>query len=498
MENNWKWYEQQNPQQQNAQQNTQPSDQQQQQQGQPNYGQYQYTYTQNTSNAYNANGSGSGSNGSGGGKKPKKFVTMTQMMVTVIVAALLFTGAGLAIGKAISASNTSADQQQLAMNSTTSEPAATTVVTDEATTSNANSDTPSSATTVTETPTTQPSTGLKTSEATNTSSSSTNVVQACMSSVVSIDIEQNTTSSSGYYWYSQGQSSTESDSETVGSGSGVIVTSDGYIVTNNHVVSGADGIKVYLQDGTEYDAQLVGTDSYTDIAVIKINAENLPAATIGSSSSMMVGDTVYAIGNPLGVLATSVSKGIVSGLDREVTIDGQQMTLMQVNASVNSGNSGGGLFNENGELIGIVNAKANGTNVEGIGFAIPIDTAKGVVTDLMDVGYVTGRPYLGITMQNVAFTTGNAGGYGGFYGSYGGYGYTTHPQIYSIESGSAAEKAGLNVNDIILYFDGQEITSSSDLSALLYNYSVGDTVTMTVQRGSEQVDISIVLGERQS
>lgn len=498
MENNWKWYEQQNPQQQDAQQNTQPSDQQQQQQqGQPNYGQYQYTYTQNTSNAYNANGSGSGSNGNGGGKKPKKFVTMTQMMVTVIVAALLFTGAGLAIGKAISANNTSADQQQLAMNSTTSEPTVTSEVTNETTTSNAISDTPSS-TTVTETPTTQPSTGLKTSDATNTSSSSTSVVQACMSSVVSIDIEQNTTSSSSYYWYSQGQSSTESESETVGSGSGVIVTSDGYIVTNNHVVSGADGIKVYLQDGTEYDAQLVGTDSYTDIAVIKIDAENLPAATIGSSSSMMVGDTVYAIGNPLGVLATSVSKGIISGLDREVTIDGQQMTLMQVNASVNSGNSGGGLFNEEGELIGIVNAKANGTNVEGIGFAIPIDTAKGVITDLMDLGYVTGRPYLGITMQNVAFTTGNAGGYGGFYGSYGGYGYTTHPQIYSIESGSAAEQAGLKVNDIILYFDGQEITSSSDLSALLYNYNVGDTVTMTVQRGSEQVDISIVLGERQS
>ena len=500
MENNWKWYEQQNSQQQDAQQNTQPSDQQQQQQqGQPNYGQYQYTYTQNTSNAYNANGSGSGSNGNGGGKKPKKFVTMTQMMVTVIVAALLFTGAGLAIGKAISANNTSADQQQLAMNSTTSEPTVTSeVTTNETTTSNAISDTPSSTTTVTETPTTQPSTGLKTSDATNTSSSSTSVVQACMSSVVSIDIEQNTTSSSSYYWYSQGQSSTESESETVGSGSGVIVTSDGYIVTNNHVVSGADGIKVYLQDGTEYDAQLVGTDSYTDIAVIKIDAENLPAATIGSSSSMMVGDTVYAIGNPLGVLATSVSKGIISGLDREVTIDGQQMTLMQVNASVNSGNSGGGLFNEEGELIGIVNAKANGTNVEGIGFAIPIDTAKGVITDLMDLGYVTGRPYLGITMQNVAFTTGNAGGYGGFYGNYGGYGYTTHPQIYSIESGSAAEKAGLKVNDIILYFDGQEITSSSDLSALLYNYNVGDTVTMTVQRGSEQVDISIVLGERQS
>ena len=427
MENNWKWYEQQNP-----QQSEQP------QQSQPNYG--QYNYSTNANPGYNAYGAGNG--GSGNGSKPKKFVTMTQMIVTVIVAALLFTGAGLAIGRGISANN-EPTQQEVLNNATT------------APEQNNTANTP----TVTQDPATQPSSGIKTNDSRAEGDGSTSVVQSSMSSVVSIDI-------------------------------GVILTSDGYIVTNNHVVSGADKIKVYLQDGTEYEAQLIGADSYTDLAVIKIDAENLPAATVGSSSTLMVGDTVYAIGNPLGVLATSVSKGIVSGLDREVTIDGQQMTLMQVNASVNPGNSGGGLFNADGELVGIVNSKASGENVEGIGFAIPMDTAKSVITDLMDHGFVTGRPYLGIVMQNVAFTTGNRG----FFGS----SYTTHPQIYSIESGSAAEKAGLKVNDIILAFGGEQITSSSEISALLYGYNVGDTVTITVQRGSEQIDVDVTLGERQS
>lgn len=457
MENNWKWYEQQNPQQ-NAQQSEQP-----QQQSQPNYG--QYNYSTNANPGYNAYGVGNGNGGSGNGNKPKKFVTMTQMIVTVIVAALLFTGAGLAIGRGISANNE--PTQQEALNSATAAP-------------EQNMSSPSQ----TQDPATQPSTGIKTNDNRVEGDGSTSIVQSSMSSVVSIDIEAEV--STGRYWYSQG----ETEKETVGSGSGVIITSDGYIVTNNHVVSGAEAIKVYLQDGTEYEAQLIGTDSYTDLAVIKINAENLPAATVGSSSTLMVGDTIYAIGNPLGVLATSVSKGIVSGLDREVTVDGQQMTLMQVNASVNPGNSGGGLFNADGELVGIVNSKASGENVEGIGFAIPMDTAKSVITDLMDHGFVTGRPYLGIVMQNVAFTTGNRG----FFGS----SYTTHPQIYSIEAGSAAENAGLKVNDIILAFGGEDITSSSEISALLYEYKVGDTVTITVQRGSEQIDVNVTLGERQS
>ena len=229
MENNWKWYEQQNPQQ-NAQQSEQP------QQSQPNYG--QYNYSTNANPGYNAYGAGNGS-------KPKKFVTMTQMIVTVIVAALLFTGAGLAIGRGISANNEPTHQEML--NNATTAP-------EQNNTANAP--------TVTQDPATQPSSGIKTNDSRAEGDGSTSVVQSSMSSVVSIDIEAEV--STGRYWYSNG----ETESETVGSGSGVILTSDGYIVTNNHVVSGADKIKVYLQDGTEYEAQLIGADSYTDLAVI--------------------------------------------------------------------------------------------------------------------------------------------------------------------------------------------------------------------------------------
>ena len=372
------------------------------------------------------------------------------------------------IGKGSSSNSNNTAQQEVNNTEHSSEPEAT----EPAANSSSNN------------PAAKPSAGLSSAAIHAGQDDTTNVVQACMSSVVSIDIEAEVYN--GRYWYSNG----DSTAETVGSGSGVILTSDGYIVTNNHVVAGAEKLKVYLQDGTEYEAELIGTDSYTDLAVIKIAAENLPAAVLGSSNESMVGDTVYAIGNPLGVLATSVSKGIVSGLDREITLDNKQMTLMQVNASVNPGNSGGGLFNADGELIGIVNSKASGNNVEGIGFAIPMDTAKPVISDLMDHGYVTGRPYIGIVMQNVTFSTGGYGFFGG--------GYTTHPQIYSIEAGSSAEKAGLKVNDIILAFDGETVNSSSDISAKLYGYKVGDMVTITVQRGSEKIDVTLTLGERAS
>lgn len=452
MENNWKWYEQSDSERQ-AQQNAKNA-----QDAQGGYNPNQ-AYYESDNNGYAQSYRQKPS-------KPKKYVTFTQMIVAIVVAAFLFTGAGLLIGKGANSNNIT--QQEASSIEHSSEPNAT----EPAANSSSNN------------PAARPSAGLS-SAATHAGQDDTkNVVQACMSSVVSIDIEAEVYN--GRYWYSNG----DSTAETVGSGSGVILTSDGYIVTNNHVVAGAEKLKVYLQDGTEYEAELIGTDSYTDLAVIKIAAENLPAAVLGSSNESMVGDTVYAIGNPLGVLATSVSKGIVSGLDREITLDNKQMTLMQVNASVNPGNSGGGLFNADGELIGIVNSKASGNNVEGIGFAIPMDTAKPVISDLMDHGYVTGRPYIGIVMQNVTFSTGGYGFFGG--------GYTTHPQIYSIEAGSSAEKAGLKVNDIILAFDGETVNSSSDISAKLYGYKVGDMVTITVQRGSEKIDVTLTLGERAS
>jgi len=329
------------------------------------------------------------------------------------------------------------------------------------------------------------------------SGDSGSIIRAAMSSVVGIDIEQEVFT--GNYGYGFGMEGGESTSETVGSGSGVIITMDGYIVTNSHVVSGGETIKVHLEDGTEYTAELIADDSYTDLAVIKIDAENLPAAVLGNSGEMLVCDEVYAIGNPLGVYAGSVSEGIISGLDRIVKIEGVEMTLMQTTAAVNPGNSGGGLFNSRGELIGIVNAKSSGSDVEGLGFAIPIDSAKGIIADMIDLGYVTGRPYLGISMQNISIRTASPGGMnGGFFpfGAFGSYGYVNRVQVANIEAGSAAEQGGMQVNDIIISINGTEVSGSSELSMLLYEYQVGESVTITVQRGTELLDLSIVLGER--
>lgn len=317
------------------------------------------------------------------------------------------------------------------------------------------------------------------------STNATGVVQNCMASVVGIYVGNTTIS------YATG----ETQEQDTGSGSGVIITDDGYIVTNNHVVQGADTIHVYLQDGTKYDAKLIGTDTFSDLAIVKIDVANLPAATIGSSGNVTVGDTVYAIGNPLGVLTSSVSKGIISGLDRTITIDGISMTLMQTDASINPGNSGGGLFNDSGELIGIVNAKSASVEVEGLGFAIPVDSARPVITDLVDLGYVTGRPYIGITMQDVSLRYGNSNNRNNPFSFYMDN-YVTRVQVMSVESGSAAEKGGLLVNDILMSLNGKEITGSSQFAAMLYEYKVGDTVTITVLRGNETKDLTVVLGER--
>ena len=318
----------------------------------------------------------------------------------------------------------------------------------------------------------------------------TNVVQNCMASVVGIYMSSTTPTMTG-----------EMAEQDTGAGSGVIITTDGYIVTNNHVVEGGGNISAYLQDGTKYPATLIGTDRFSDLAIIKIEAENLPAATLGSSVNTAVGSTVYAIGNPLGLFTSSVSRGIISGLDRTITIDGVSMTLMQTDAAVNPGNSGGGLFNAEGELIGIVNAKTASVDVEGLGFAIPIDSARPIMIDLMDKGYVTGRPYIGISMQDVSLRYGNGSNYG--YGFGFGYdpfsffnSYVTRVQVMLVEEGSAAEEGGVLVNDIITAMDGKEISGTSQFTAMLYEYNVGDTVTITVLRGNETKDLTIVLGQR--
>lgn len=272
---------------------------------------------------------------------------------------------------------------------------------------------------------------------------------------------------------------------TTGAGSGVIISKDGYIVTNNHVVDGANKITVRTKDGTEYTAKLIGVDAKTDLAVIKIEASNLNAAIMGTSSSLSVGDEAIAIGNPLGELGGTVTRGIISALDREITIDGQSMTLLQTDTAINKGNSGGGLFNSNGELIGIVNAKSSGTSVEGLGFAIPIDTAKPVIESLISSGYVTGRPQLGVSMVNV---TDDQTAFQAGVNELGVY-------IAKVNDGSSAQEAGLQVKDRVISVDGQEIASSSDIAKIVDSKKVGDTITLVLERDGKQVTATATLKE---
>ncbi len=273
---------------------------------------------------------------------------------------------------------------------------------------------------------------------------------------------------------------------TEGAGSGVIYSQDGYIITNNHVISGASSIKVTLSDGTQYDATLVATDSVSDIAVIKIDAEGLHSVVIGDSDSLKVGQACIAIGNPLGTLGGTVTNGIISALSREVTIDGQKMNLLQTNTAINPGNSGGGLFNYNGELIGIVNAKSSstssGTTIEGIGFAIPINYAKEIAQQLIENGYVEGRPQIGIKCVEINNIQ-QAWNYS--VNSYG---------IYVSELVTdSAKNSGLEVGDVITMLNGEDTTTMEKLKSKLAEYTAGDEVTLTVVRGRNQVEIKITL-----
>ena len=265
---------------------------------------------------------------------------------------------------------------------------------------------------------------------------------------------------------------------TEGAGSGVIISADGYIVTNNHVISGASNINVRLNNGKEYKAKLVGTDAQTDIAVIKIEpTEALVPAVFGDSSKLIIGELTVAIGNPLGELGGTVTDGIISALDREITVEGENMVLLQTNAAVSPGNSGGGLFNANGELIGIVNAKSSGSSVEGLGFAIPINTAKVIIKDLIEKGYVTGRPSLGISI--VEITT----DYQRFMYGVSDYG------VYIQKALNEEFKAG----DRIIAIDGNSVSTSSDIKSVLSGHAVGDKITVTVSRKNKIIDVEVTL-----
>ena len=301
-------------------------------------------------------------------------------------------------------------------------------------------------------------------------------------SVVVITTEQVVYSQ--WSWY--GQNQVES-----GAGSGVIISSDGYILTCAHVVDGASTITVTIGD-KDYPATLVGEDTTSDIAVIKIDADGLTPATVGDSDSLKVGQSVMAVGNPLGELGGTVTGGMISALNRSVTIQGSSsvntMSLIQMDASVSPGNSGGGLFNMNGELIGIVNAKSSSSDAEGLGFAIPINDAIKVSQELLENGYVTGRPYLGITYVAVedAQTAAQLG-----VNAYGIY-------VMDVVKGGPAEKAGLKAGDRIVSIDGSEIASKDDLGTLMQKHAAGDTLSITVARDGQMQTVSVTLGEKTS
>ena len=268
-----------------------------------------------------------------------------------------------------------------------------------------------------------------------------------------------------------------------GAGSGVIVNESGYIVTNYHVIEGAKHVTVTLHNGDSYNAKIVGGDNASDMAVLKINAKNLKVVMIGDSSTVAVGDLAVAIGNPLGQLGGTATSGIISALDRRLTVEDRTLTLLQTDAAVNPGNSGGGLFNGRGELIGIVESKTSATGVEGLAFAIPINAIKDEINDLIDNGKVSARPSIGISIYDISEQNAE-------YYNLDGEG------VYIAEvNGDNAKKAGLKVNDKILSINGKEIESSSDLISRVRECKVGDTVTIVVSRSGQKISIKTKLEE---
>ena len=301
------------------------------------------------------------------------------------------------------------------------------------------------------------------------------VYAASVNSVVAIS---STIQSNSFYGVSEGTAT----------GSGFILTEDGYVITNHHVVEGATAVSVITHDGTEYPASIVGTYKDNDVAVLKVEATGLPAVTMGSSSDLIIGDMVVAIGNPLGELTATQTVGYVSGKDRDVTTDGSIINMIQTDAAINSGNSGGPLFNMYGQVVGITTAKYTGTSgsgatIEGIGFAIPIDDVMGIISDLIDYGYVTGA-YMGITVTDTDAESAAM------------FGLPTGAYVMTVEAGSAADRAGIQAKDIIVDLGGQEITGMTSLTRALRNYKAGDTTTVTVFRSGAQLDLEITLDEK--
>ena len=271
---------------------------------------------------------------------------------------------------------------------------------------------------------------------------------------------------------------------STGTGSGVIMTEDGTILTNAHVVSGAQSITVRVMDGTEYEATLLGMDEKTDLAVIKIDATGLTPAEFGDSSSIVQGEIAVAIGNPLGLaFEGSVTQGIISAVSREIEVDGRTMTYIQTDAAINPGNSGGALVNGSGQVIGINSVKVSSSDVEGLGFAIPISVALPIAEQLTTYGYVTGRPSIGIGGEDVT-------DYMVYY-----YRIPRGVLVGLVTPDSGAEAGGVEVGDVIVGLNGVSVSTMDELTNEKDKYSPGDTVTLTVYRSGEYVELDVVLGE---
>ncbi len=269
-----------------------------------------------------------------------------------------------------------------------------------------------------------------------------------------------------------------------GAGSGVIISADGYILTCAHVVEGASSISVQLSDNSTYTATIVGSDSQSDIAVIKIDATNLTPAVIGDSDALVVGEDAIAVGNPLGTLGGTVTNGIISAVNRSVTVENNEMNLIQTNASISPGNSGGGLFNGNGELIGIVNAKSGYDEAEGLGFAIPINSAMNIAQELISNGYIK-RPALGVTLIDI--TDANTAMQ---------YGVTDFgPYVYQVSEGGGAAAAGLQQGDRIVSVDDTAVSTTNEIKSYLKDKNVGDTVVVQVERDGKLMSFNVTLGE---
>lgn len=315
------------------------------------------------------------------------------------------------------------------------------------------------------------------------------IVQKVLPSVVGVE-SQFTVTESGYY-YGFGMPS----NSATGTGTGVVITEDGYIVTNAHVIYDsehgaglADSIKVHMDDDESYDAEVVGYDTDCDLAVLKIDADGLTPAEFGDSDSLMLGESVIAIGNPLGFdLRNTVTSGIVSGLNRNITINDKSMNLIQTDTAINSGNSGGPLINKKGQVIGINSSKMSSgygdASIEGIGFAIPSNETSSIIDDLMQYGYVTGKPQLGISCQDVTESISRM------------YNMPVGVYITEVSEDSAAEKAGLQSGDIIVAVDGKDVETAEALNAQKNTHTAGDTVEITYIRGGKEKTVDITLDE---